>query len=79
MFCYRANNQYLRGLSFFFGMRGGGCPKHTEVINFWEKKLVDHTIFDDQNVGSHKMITDKVLLLFKKTDFNTILTCLGGN
>ena len=28
---------------------------------------------DDQNVGSHKTITDSVFILFKKTDFNTIL------
>ena len=33
---------------------------------------------DDQNVGSHKMTTDGVFILFKKTDFNTILACLGG-
>ena len=37
-----------------------------------------HKIFDDQNVGSHKMTTDSVFILFKKTDFNTILACLGG-
>ena len=37
-------------------------------------------IFDDQNVGSpsHKITTDSVFILFKKTDFNTILACLGG-
>ena len=37
-----------------------------------------HKVFDDQNVGSHKMTTDSVFILFKKTDFNTILACLGG-
>ena len=37
-----------------------------------------HKIFDDQNVGGHKMTTDSVFILFKKTDFNTILACLGG-
>ena len=31
--------------------------------------------FDEQNVGSHKMTTDSVFILFKKTDFNTILAC----
>ena len=30
-------------------------------------------MFDDQNVGSHKMTTDSVFIFFKKTDFNTIL------
>ena len=35
-------------------------------------------MFDDQNVGSHKMTTDSVFILFKKTDFNTILSCLWG-
>ena len=34
-----------------------------------------HKIFDDQNVESHKMTTDSVFILFKKTDFNTILAC----
>ena len=28
-------------------------------------------------VGSHKMTTDGVFILLKKTDFNTILPCLG--
>ena len=37
-----------------------------------------HKIVDDQNVGNHEMITDSVFILFKKTDFITILTCLGG-
>ena len=37
-----------------------------------------HKFFDDQNKGSHKMTTDSVFILFKKTDFNTILACLGG-
>ena len=34
-------------------------------------------MFDDQNVGSRKMTTDDVFILFKKTDSNTILACLG--
>ena len=34
-------------------------------------------MFDDQNVGSHKMTTDSMFILFKETDFNTILACLG--
>ena len=32
-------------------------------------------MFDDQNVGSQKIATDSVFILFKKTDFNTILAC----
>ena len=35
-----------------------------------------HKIFDDQNVGSHKMTKDSVFILFRKTNFNTILTCV---
>ena len=31
--------------------------------------LGGHKIFDDQNLGSHKMTTDSVFILFKKTDF----------
>ena len=34
-------------------------------------------MFDDQNVGSRKMTTDDVFILFKKTDSNIILACLG--
>ena len=34
-------------------------------------------IFDDQNVESHKMTTDNVLILFKKSCFNKILACLS--
>ena len=43
-----------------------------------KKNRGGHRIFDDQNVGSHKMTTDSVFILFKKTDFNTILAYLGG-
>jgi hypothetical protein len=35
-------------------------------------------MFDDQNVGSNKMTTEGVFILFKKTDFNNMLACLGG-
>ena len=56
-----------------------GGPKYTGgVINFWKQQWGGHKIVDDQNVGSHKMTTDSVFILFKKTDFNTILACLGG-
>ena len=43
---------------------------------FLERKV--GVIFDDQNVGSHKMTTDSVFILFKKTNSKTILACLGG-
>ena len=58
-------------------------PKHTPTTpistssDFWKEKYGGHKIFDDQNVGSHKMTTDSVFVLFKKTDFNTILACKG--
>ena len=60
---------YQLGAGIFFG-RG--------VPNYMERKIGDHKIFDDQNVGSHKMTTDSVFILFKKTNFNTILVCLRG-
>ena len=65
----------LRGLAF---SSEGGFQIYWGVINFWKEKYGGHKIFDDQNVGSHKMTTDSVFILFKKTDFNTILACLGG-
>ena len=43
-----------------------------------ERKIGGHKIFEDQNIGSHKMTTDSVFILFKKPDFNQILACLGG-
>ena len=39
---------------------------------FLERKKGGHKIFDDQNAVT------EVFILFKKTDFNTILACLGG-
>ena len=39
---------------------------------FLERKIGGHKIFDVQNVRSHKMATDNVFILFKKSDFNTI-------
>ena len=57
-------------------LRKGG-PKILGVINFWKEKYEGHKICDDQNVGSHKMTTDSVYILFKKIDFDTILACLG--
>ena len=56
-------------------------PKYTSgVTNFWKEKQGGHIIFDDQNVGSHKMTIDfrfVCLICSKKTDFNTTLACLG--
>ena len=51
---------------------------------YWGYKFLERKIggikflFNDQKVGSHKMTTDSVFILFKKTDFYTILTRLGG-
>ena len=68
------NSIIVRGLA--FSLEGG--PKYTERGHkFLERKIGGHKIFDDQNLGSHKMTTDSVFILFKKTDFNTILPCLG--
>ena len=55
--------------------RRGGSQIYWGVINFWKEKYGEggHKICDDQNVGSHKMTTDGMFILFKKTDFNTIL------
>ena len=64
----------LKGAIIFFGR---GVPNILGVHKFLEK-LGGHKIVNDQNVGSHKMTTDSVFILFKKTDFNTILACLGG-
>ena len=58
-------------------LKGVG-PKYIGVINFWKKKKGGHTIFDNQNVGSHKTTIDSVFILLKKTDFVTILACLEG-
>ena len=33
-------------------------PKYTGGHKFLERKIGGHKIFDDQNVGSHKMTTD---------------------
>ena len=56
---------------------GGGTFKG--AIIFFETGVPNilghHKIVGHQNVGSHKMTTDSVFILFKKTDFNTILSC----
>ena len=64
-----------KGAGIFFGR---GSQIYWGVINFGKKNIGGHKIFDDQSEGSHKMTTDSVFILFKKTDFNTILACLGG-
>ena len=46
--------------------------------NFLERAMEGRKVFDDQKLGSHKMTTDSVFILFKVTDFNTILASLGG-
>ena len=60
----------LRGLG--SQIYGGGGHK------FLEREIGGHITCDDQTVGSYKMTTDSVFILFKKTDFNTILAFLGG-
>ena len=60
------------------GISSEGGPKYMGVINFLERKIGGNQNFDDQNVGNHKMTTDIVFILFKKTDFNIILPSLGG-
>ena len=65
----------LKGAGIFFER---GCPKYTRVINFGKNNRGVITFFDDQNVGSYKMTTESVFLFCsKKTNFNTILVCLG--
>ena len=60
------------------GGGGGGRSQIYRGSIFWKEKWGGVKIFDDQNVGSHKMITDSVFILFKETDFNTTLACLRG-
>ena len=55
----------------------GGSQIYWRGHKFLERKIGGHKIFDDQNVGSHKMTTE-TLFCSKKTDYNTILACLGG-
>ena len=43
-----------------------------------ERNIGGHKIFDYQNVGSHKMTVDNVLILFEETYFNTIFACSDG-
>ena len=70
---------WLRAI-IFFGMGGGGrVPNILRDHKFFERKMGGcHKIFDNQNVENHKMTTDSMFILFKETDFNTILACLGG-
>ena len=50
------------GISF-----GRGVPNILGVIHFWKEKMGGgHKIFDDQNVGSHKMTTGLVCLFCSK-------------
>ena len=57
----------IRGLA--FSSEGGPKYMYTGGHKFLERKIGGHKIFDDQNVGSHKMTTDSVFILFKKPDF----------
>ena len=56
-----------KGAGIFFRRRWvpiilGGHKFLERKIGGWHNK-----IFDDQNIGSHKMTTDSVYILFKKT------------
>ena len=65
---YRQNNIIFVHFSVSNGGGGGpgiffgrGVPKYTGGLKFLERKIGGpHKIFDDQNVGSHKMTTDSV-------------------
>ena len=62
---------YFKSLSsplggYHFLLKGG--PKYTRGSKCLERKIGGHKIFDDQNVGSHKMTTESVFILFQKTD-----------
>ena len=57
----------IGGAIIFFGR---GIPNILGCHKFLERKIGGGKIFDDQNVGSHKMTTDSVFILFKKTDFS---------
>ena len=60
-------------------LRQGGPKYILEGHNFFgQKNSEGHKIFDDQNVGNHKMTIESLFILFKKTDFDTVLACLGG-
>ena len=68
-------NKYVTGLLFFLGQ---GFPNILVVFHICnEKRRVKKD--DDQNIGSHKMITDSVFILFKKIDTNTISAYQGAS
>ena len=53
----------------------GGCHF---LWNWGPNYTREVMIFDDLNVGSHKINTDSVYFVLKFTDINSILACLGG-
>ena len=78
---YWLKSAIFKGAGIFFGR--GWVRNILGGHKFLERKIYlgprgSYKIFDDQNVGSHKMTTGSVIILFKKTDFNTILACLWG-
>ena len=52
-----------KGAIIFF-QRGG--HKYTRGHKFLKRKIGGHKISDDQNVGSYKMTTDSMFILFKR-------------
>ena len=74
IFSFHNCGGWTKGAGIFFGR--GWVPKYTgghKFLVFGKKNRVGYKIFDDQNVGSHKMTTDSVFILFKKTNLNIIL------
>ena len=54
--------EILRGLAFSLE---GGSQIYWGGHKFLERKIGGHKVFDDQNVGSHKMTTDSVYFVQK--------------
>ena len=74
--CSRNSEKYVnKGM--LFSLAG---PKYTGVgaLNFGKKNRGGHKIFGYQNVGSYKMTTVGVFILFKKTNFSTIHSLVMG-
>ena len=62
-----------------FSSKRRGFPHLLWGHKFLEEKWKDHKIFDNQNVGSHKLTIDRVFILFEKTDFDTSKAFAGRN
>ena len=67
----------VRTLSVWHFLRKGVGRKYTGIIIFLEGKIGGHISFDDQILGSPKMTIGSLFILFKKTDFDTTIMCIG--